>query len=53
MVKCKVTGRHIETTFLGKLLGTYIKDEKGKMYPVSREAQKMYPSKEELFKHFK
>ena len=33
MVKCAITGKKIETTFLDKILGTYVKDENGKRHP--------------------
>jgi len=51
MVKCKITGKKIEETFLGKIIGTYIKDENGKKIPISREVQKKYRTKEEILKN--
>ena len=43
-MKCEITGEEIKRTFLGKLLGTVIKDERGKKHYISSEAQKKYGS---------
>lgn len=42
MAKCAITGKKLNLTFLGKPLGTVIKDEKGKQYWISPEAQREY-----------
>jgi uncharacterized protein with PIN domain len=47
MTKCDVCGKKIETTFLNKMIGTVMKDAKGKKKNVCNECQKKY-SKEEL-----
>ncbi|HLP79317.1 MAG TPA: hypothetical protein VK158_01670 [Acidobacteriota bacterium] len=53
-MKCSITGKEIEQNFLGKLIGTTIKDEKGKKYAVSADAQKLYKNdKTEILKHIK
>lgn len=39
-MKCEICSKAIETTFMNKLLGTYIKDEKGKKHIVCFECQK-------------
>ena len=52
-MKCDICGKTIETTFLNKLLGTYIKDSKGKLHPVCFECQKKFKTKEELLKGLK
>jgi len=50
-MKCEICKKKIEETFLKKILGTYVKDEKGKKHAVCFECQKKFPSKEELLKH--
>ncbi|MBN2368710.1 hypothetical protein JXC34_06830 [Candidatus Woesearchaeota archaeon] len=53
MAKCGVCGKKIDIIFLGKLLGTYIKDKKGKKHAVCFECQKKIPDKEDLLKKIK
>ncbi len=50
MAKCDICKKKVEETFLKKVLGTYIKDEKGKKHLVCPECQKKYLSKEEILK---
>jgi|AntRauTorckE6833_2_1112554.scaffolds.fasta_scaffold150851_1 ribosomal protein L34E len=45
-MKCSSCKQEIQTTFLGKLVGTHIKKE-GKQYPICDECQRAF-SKEEL-----
>ena len=52
-MKCEVCGKSIDATFLGKILGTYVKDSKGKLHPVCFECQKKFDSKEEILKAIK
>jgi len=49
-MKCEICGNAIETTFLNKMLGTYVKDSKGKLHHVCFECQKKFKSKEEILK---
>ena len=49
-MKCEICKKKIEETFLKKILGTYVKDEKGKKHVICFECQKKFPSKEELLK---
>lgn len=49
-MKCEICSAKIEETFLKKIVGTYVKDEKGKRHSVCTECQKKYPKKEELLK---
>ncbi len=49
-MKCEICKKRIEETFLKKMLGTYVKDEKGKKYAICFECQKKFSSKEELLK---
>jgi len=39
-MKCDICGKKIEKTFLGKIVGTYIKDKKGKKHIICPECQK-------------
>ena len=41
-MKCEITGQKIDQTFLGKILGTVIKDENGKKHYVSSQAQTQF-----------
>ena len=52
-MKCDICGKSIDTTFLGKILGTYVKDGNGKMHPVCFECQKKFNAKEEILKAIK
>jgi len=49
-MKCEICKKKVEETFLKKILGAYIKDEKGKKHAVCFECQKKFPTKEELLK---
>ena len=49
-MKCEICRKKIDETFLKKILGTYVKDEKGKKHAVCFECQKKFPGKEELLK---
>jgi len=50
-MKCEICRKRIEETFLKKVLGTYVKDKKGKKHAVCFECQKKFPTKEELLNH--
>ncbi len=47
-MKCEVCKRSLQETFLKKLMGTYVKDAKGKKHIVCQSCQKL--GKEELLK---
>jgi hypothetical protein len=49
-MKCEICKKRVKETFLKKIVGTYVKDEKGKKHLVCFECQKKFPSKEELLK---
>ena len=49
-MKCETCKKAIETTFLGKLLGTYVKDGHGKKRTICFECQKKFASKQEILK---
>lgn len=53
MARCDICGKGVEKTFLGKIIGTYIKDEKDKKHLVCFECQKKFSKKEELLKAIK
>ena len=46
-MKCDICGTKTDTTFLKKIVGTYMKNSKGKKKIVCPDCQKKY-SKEEL-----
>ncbi len=52
-MKCDVCGKTLAETFLKKIIGGYVKDEKGKMHPICRECQKKLQTKQEILKHLK
>ena len=53
MVKCEICGKNIEKTFLGKIIGTQIRDEKSKKHLVCFECQKKFNKKEDILKNLK
>ncbi len=52
-MKCDICGKTTAETFLKKIIGSYVKDAKGKMHPVCRECQKTLGSKIEILKNLK
>ena len=52
-MKCTICNKSIDTTFLNKMIGTYVKDSKGKLHQVCFECQKKFHSKEEILKAIK
>lgn len=49
-MKCDICKNKIEETFLEKMLGSYVKDAKGKKHLVCSECQKKFKTKEEILK---
>ena len=49
-MKCEVCKKNVETTFLSKVLGSYVKDKKGKKHLVCPECQKKFSKKEDILK---
>jgi len=45
-MKCNICGKKVETTFLNKLIGTTMKDKKGKKKAVCSECQKKHTTTE-------
>jgi len=52
-MKCELCKKAIEQTFLGKILGTYVKDSKGKPHTVCFECQKKLRTKEKILEQLK
>jgi uncharacterized protein with PIN domain len=53
MTKCAICNGKIETTFLDKIVGAYVKDDKGKKHSVCFECQKKFQTKDEVLKKLK
>jgi hypothetical protein len=49
-MKCDICKQKISETFLKKIIGTHLKDAKGRKHTVCFECQKKYASKEEMLK---
>tara|TARA_Y100000310_G_scaffold266563_1_gene278097 strand:- start:280 stop:435 length:156 start_codon:yes stop_codon:yes gene_type:complete len=49
-MKCKICKKNVEELFLKKIMGTYIKDGKGKKHVVCSKCQEELQSKEEILK---
>jgi len=47
-MKCSICKEKIEETFLGKILGGYVKDAKGKKHAICSGCQRKFKSKEEI-----
>ncbi len=47
-MKCEICKKNIATIFLGKILGTHIKDKNGKKHVICRECQKKLKNKEDI-----
>lgn len=47
-MKCEICKKKIGETFLKKILGTIIKDEKGKKHTICFECQKKFKTKKEI-----
>lgn len=52
-MKCELCKNGIEQTFLNKILGTIVKDEKGKQHVICFECQKKFHSKDEILAQLK
>ena len=45
---CAICGKKIAETFLKKIIGSYVKDEKGKQHAICNECQTKYKTKKEM-----
>lgn len=52
-MKCDICGKTIGETFLKKIIGTHVKDEKGKEHPICHECQKKLQTKKKILEHLK
>ena len=52
-MKCEICKNKINETFLRKLIGTYIKDDKGKKHTVCFECQKKFKDKKQILENIK
>ena len=52
-MKCEICNNKIQETFLKKIIGTHVKDEKGKKHLVCFECQKKFPKKEDILGNLK
>ena len=50
-MKCEICKNTIQETFLKKIIGTIIKDEKGKKHSICFECQKKLKTKQEILKN--
>ena len=48
IMKCEICDKNLGETFLGKILGTIVKNEKGKKYTLCFECQKKFQTKEKV-----
>ena len=48
MAKCEICKNQIQETFLKKILGTVVKDSKGKKHLICSDCQKKFSAKEEI-----
>ncbi|MEM3370669.1 MAG: hypothetical protein QXW00_04245 [Candidatus Woesearchaeota archaeon] len=53
MAKCEICGKRVEETFLGKVAGTYVKDNKGVIRLICFECQKKFRTKDKILKNLK
>ena len=49
-MKCEACGKAIETTFLAKLVGGYVKGKDGKKHAVCAKCQNKFQKKEDILK---
>ncbi len=47
-MKCEICKKKIEETFMKKIVGTYVKDQKGKKHIICSECQKKFKTKKEI-----
>ncbi len=50
-MKCEICGNKVGEIFLKKVLGAYIKDDKGKKHLICSKCQKQNPSKKDQLKN--
>lgn len=50
-MNCEICKKKVQVQFLEKVLGTYVKDAKGKRHLACFECQKRFPDKKDLLAH--
>ncbi|MBI2663933.1 hypothetical protein HYX10_01170 [Candidatus Woesearchaeota archaeon] len=50
---CEICKSKISTAFLNKILGTHLKDAKGKKHVICFECQKKFPAKDKVLEQLK
>lgn len=50
-MNCEICKNKIKSTFLEKMLGTIVKDEKGKKHSICFECQKKFHTKKEILEN--
>ena len=51
LMNCAICKAKISSTFLGKIIGAYVKDAKGKTRTICPQCQKRYPAKSDIIVH--
>lgn len=51
MPKCELCKNKVNQTFLDKVLGTYVKDSKGKKHLICFDCQKKFTTKEQILEN--
>ena len=51
--KCEICNSKIQKTFLGKIIGTPVKDVKGKYHTICFECQKKFTNKADILANIK
>jgi hypothetical protein len=49
-MKCEICKGKVQQTFLKKIVGTYVKDKKGKKHSICSTCQNKFKNKEEILK---
>ena len=52
-MKCEICASKIQETFLKKIIGTYVKDDKGKKHNICFECQKKFTTKDAILTNLK
>lgn len=52
-MKCDICGKTLGETFLKKIIGGHVKDDKGKLHAVCRECQKKFQTKKKILEQLK
>lgn len=52
-MKCEICGEKIDETFLKKIIGSYVKDEKGKKHVICSKCQADLNTKERILEKIK